>query len=44
MTIPGFASVELHDPARLPPGWWVAGAVPFGLTFWAGVARIAGGW
>lgn len=24
-----------------PPGWWIAGAVPFGLVFWAGVAWIA---
>ena len=35
------AGREMGRPGRpLPPGWWVAGAVPFGLAFWAGVAWI----
>ena len=39
--LPGRARRGMGNRGRsLPPGWWIAAALPFGIAFWAGVAWI----
>lgn len=41
LELPGRARRVLGTPGRsLPPGWWIAAALPFGIAFWAGVSWI----